>query len=73
LKDYLKTGIVGITISSIFVLSSCSTMTYTVHDYRIKVHRIKYGEKAPFDGYLLNDWTYKQIKKKLAECKKQEH
>ena len=48
-------------------------MTYTVHDYRIKVHRIKYGEKAPFDGYLLNDWTYKQIKKKLAECKKQEH
>ncbi len=49
-------------------LNSCAV--YTVHDYRVRVHWIKKGEKAPFDGILLNKYTFKQLERKAEQCQK---
>lgn len=34
---------------------------------QIQVHWIAKGEPAPFDGILLNDYTYKRLRLKLIE------
>jgi uncharacterized protein YceK len=49
-------------------ISSCSSVE--VRDARVKVHWIEKGEKAPFRGILLNDYTYYKLRKKLLECEK---
>ena len=47
-------------ISLTLINSACTT--YTIKDNRIRVHFIQQGEKAPFDGMLLNKYTYKRLK-----------
>ncbi len=49
------------------MISSCTT--YTIHDNRIRVHFINRGEKAPFSGVLLNNYTYQALKNKAQQCK----
>jgi len=61
----LKNLLIAIIIAS--SLTSCAT--YTIHDNRIRIHHIKQGEPAPFDGLLLNQYTYNKIKERLKECK----
>ena len=57
-RQILKIFLIGI-ISSL-LLFSCTT--YTIHDNRVRVHYIEQGEKAPFNGYLLNNYTYQKLK-----------
>jgi len=58
--------------TTILILSSCAhtQKPVPVQFYKLKVHYMHQDEQAPFDGYLINEYTWKQITKKLAECKK---
>jgi len=53
------------------MISSCSTTPKETpfQSYKIRVHYMQQGEKAPFDGYLLNNYTYQRIKQTLKSCK----
>lgn len=55
-------------ISLIFLISGCSQIQF--NDPSIKTHWIKKGEVAPFNGLLMNDYTYYKIRLKLNECGK---
>lgn len=48
-------------------LSGCARVV--INDTAIKVHWMNRGEAAPFDGILLNDYTYMKIREKLDECR----
>lgn len=59
-------------ISSVLLMSSCSVIpTHKVNvEGQVQAHWIKQGEPAPFNGILLNDYTfYKIMKKAQRECK----
>jgi len=58
--------ILGIYFGSLF-LAACSKVV--VQDAKIKAHWIKAGEPAPFEGILLNDYTYYKMRVKLDECR----
>jgi hypothetical protein len=53
-------------ISGIFLSSGCASSP-TFDDITIKAHWMRAGEIAPFDGVLLNDYTYYEIRKKLIQ------
>lgn len=38
-----------------------------IDESQVQVHWIKQGEPAPFDGILLNDYTYERMRLKLGE------
>ncbi|WP_201353805.1 hypothetical protein [Hydrogenimonas urashimensis] len=40
-----------------------------ISDPSINAHWMRQGEVAPFDGVLLNDYTYYKLREKLLECK----
>lgn len=50
----------------IFLGSGCASSP-TFDDVTVKAHWMKAGEIAPFDGVLLSDYTYYQLRKKLIE------
>ena len=52
--------------SFVVVFSGCSKVV--IRDTQIHAHWMHAGEKAPFDGVLLNDYTYYKLRKKLNEC-----
>jgi len=56
-----------LTLSVLLTISSCGTVQ--INDSRVKAHWIKKGEKAPFSGILLNDYTYYKLREKLLECR----
>lgn len=37
---------------------------------RIQVHWIKAGEQAPFDGILLNEYTYQRMREKINQLER---
>jgi len=54
-------------------MTSCTTInnkSVPVQFYKIKAHYIEKGEPAPFDGILLNQYTFDSLKNQLKECKK---
>jgi hypothetical protein len=51
----------------LLVVSSCTTVV--IHDAQIRTHWIKKGEIAPFDGVLLNSYTFYQLLTQLNKCK----
>jgi len=71
LKQNLTTFLI-ITIISLngIFLSSCSTKRVVIQDRRIRAHWISQGEKAPFDGILLNKYTFEKLKEKAKSCSK---
>ena len=50
----------------ISVLAGCTSVK--VNSDSIKVHWMKKGEKAPFSGILMNDYTYYRLVKKAKRC-----
>lgn len=67
LKKFLIINLI-ILNSLVFTLSSCSTRKVVIQDNRIMVHWIKQGEKAPFDGILLNKYTFERLEQKAKSC-----
>lgn len=57
-------------ISAVFLMSSCAYKTVEVKDSQIQSHWIKQGEQAPFDGILLNDYTFKKMLEKVQNCRR---
>jgi hypothetical protein len=55
----------------IFLLQGCAAFQqpYGYEKVNIRAHWMKKGEKAPFDGVLLNEETFVRIMEKLQECK----
>ncbi len=47
--------------------SGCTFKQLKVDDVNITAHWMKKTESAPFDGILLNDYTYMQLRLKLIE------
>jgi len=55
-----------ICFGSLFI-TGCTKVV--VQDPEIKAHWMSKGEPAPFDGVLLNDYTYYKLRMKLNECR----
>jgi len=55
----------------IFVLPSCFYQKQVI-EYKpeINVHWMKKGEPAPFDGILMDKYTFYRLVKQASECKK---
>ena len=64
-KQNLKKLLSSFFIVALLAFTGCAT--YTIHDNRIRVHFMSKGDKAPFDGILLNSFTYQTLKTKAAE------
>jgi hypothetical protein len=50
-----------------FLISSCGTVV--LKDEGIKAHWMKAGEKAPFEGILIDNATFYKVLVRLEECK----
>jgi len=57
-------------IATIIASNLTACTTYTIKDNRVRVHFIKQGEPAPYNGVLLNNYTYYKLKEKAAKCVK---
>lgn len=67
MKNWLrKMTILLLIILGIFLTNGCASSP-TFEDVTVKAHWMKAGEIAPFDGVLLSDYTYYQLRKKLIE------
>jgi len=60
--------LVTIMMFLIITFSSCTTNRVVVTDNRIMAHWIEYGEPAPYDGILLNEFTYQHLINKAQQC-----
>ena len=49
-----------------FTTTSCSTVV--VKDPQVRTHWMKKGEPAPFDGVLLNEYTFLKLLEKVQAC-----
>ncbi len=54
---------------TVSLISGCTTGVQIRSD-SIKAHWIKRGEKAPYNGILLNDYTYYRLVDKAMKCDK---
>jgi len=63
-----KRKITSLLLVSLLMLSASCTKV-TLSEPIVKTHWIKAEEPAPFDGLLMNTYTYYQIRMKIQECK----
>ena len=57
-------------LALIIIATSCTTKRVRIIDNRIMAHWMVEGEKAPYDGVLLNSYTYQNLIYKVKKCKK---
>jgi len=48
-------------------MMSCRSVT--INDPQIKTHWMKKGEPAPYDGVLLNEYTFLKLLEKAQRCR----
>jgi len=51
----------------IVLLASCTTVV--IHDAQVRTYWIKKGQVAPYDGVLLNKYTFYELLTQLNKCK----
>jgi hypothetical protein len=49
---------------------SCSKVE--IQNGQVKAHWIKKGEKAPFSGLLINEYTYYKLRMKIIKCEEKQ-
>lgn len=65
--------VVCLTVFSLLIFTACSTLPdfgepLEFDDPQVRAHWIKESEAAPFDGLLLNEYTYYRLRMALIEC-----
>lgn len=68
---------VCLTVFSLLLFTACSTLPefgepLEFDDPQVRAHWIKESEPAPFDGLLINEYTYYRLRMALIECEVQQ-
>jgi len=59
-----------ITLAVLSMMTNCKTVE--IKDPQVRTHWIKKGEPAPFDGILLNEYTFLKLLEKAQRCQQQD-
>lgn len=63
----LVTVLLTLSVSLFFLAPQVSPQLEPLDEEKVQVHWLREGERAPFDGLLINDYTYERIRLKLGK------
>lgn len=69
-RKRLKNAATNALLTLFVMFSTTGCARVVVDDANIRAHWIRSGDPAPFDGILLNDYTYYRLRDELIKCRR---